>query len=148
MTKIILITSISDLNQIPTNILKSNETKIFSFNLDVHLELNNKKIEHTMADNLLNTHERLKIFDKMTEFRSWYSKIPSSDFELEGVNLLKIFDSNEFHTYLLPILINLVIIKEIVSKEKPTKIIATDQISKIIQSIIKNDNIETEFFKN
>ncbi len=148
MTKIILITSISDLNLIPDDLLKSNDTKIFSFNLDVHLELKNQKINHTIADDLLSLDERLKIFDKMAEFRSWHSKISSSDFELKGVNLLKILDRNEFQTYLLPILINLVIVKKIIKKEKPTKIIATNQISKIIQSIIKNDNIKTEFFKN
>ena len=148
MTKIILITSILDLNLIPNNLFKSNDTKIFSFNLDVHLELKNQKINHTIADDLLSLDERLKIFDKMAEFRSWYSKISSSDFELKGINLLKILDRNEFQTYLLPILINLVIVKEIIKKEKPTKIIATTQISKIIQSIIKNDNIKTEFFKN
>ncbi len=148
MTKIILITSILDLNLIPNNLFKSNDTKIFSFNLDVHLELKKQKINHTIADDLLSLDERLKIFDKMAEFRSWYSKISSSDFELKGINLLKILDRNEFQTYLLPILINLVIVKEIIKKEKPTKIIATTQISKIIQSIIKNDNIKTEFFKN
>jgi len=148
LTKIILITSISDLNLIPNDLLKSNDTKIFSFNLDVHLELKNQKINHTIADDLLSLDERLRIFDKMAEFRSWHSKISSSDFELKGVNLLKILDRNEFQTYLLPILINLVIVKEIIKKEKPTKIIATNQISKIIQSIIKNNHIETEFFKN
>ena len=109
MTKIILITSISDLNLIPNDLLKSNDTKIFSFNLDVHLELKNQKINHTIADDLLSLDERLRIFDKMAEFRSWHSKISSSDFELKGVNLLKILDRNEFQTYLLPILINLVI---------------------------------------
>jgi hypothetical protein len=147
LTQIILITSISDLDQIPNNLLKSNETKIFSFNLEVHLELKHQKIEHIMADNLLDLEERLKIFDKMAEFRTWYSKIPNTDFELEGVNLLKILDRNEFQTYLLPILINLVIIKKIIEKEKPTKIVATHQSSKIIQSIIKNQNIDTKFFK-
>jgi len=147
LTQIILITSISDLDQIPNNLLKSNETKIFSFNLEVHLKLKHQKIEHIMADNLLDLEERLKIFDKMAEFRTWYSKIPNTDFELEGVNLLKILDRNEFQTYLLPILINLVIIKKIIEKEKPTKIVATHQSSKIIQSIIKNQNIDTKFFK-
>ena len=148
MTQIILITSILDLDEIPNNLLKSNETKIFSFNLDVHLELKNQKIEHIIADDLLSLDERLKIFDKMTEFGSWYSNIPGIDFELEGVNLLKILDRNEFLTYLLPILINLAIIKKIIEKEKPTKIIATNQISKTIYSIIKDQNIDTEFFNS
>jgi hypothetical protein len=148
LTQIILITSILDLDEIPNNLLKSNETKIFSFNLDVHLELKNQKIEHIIADDLLSLDERLKIFDKMTEFGSWYSNIPGIDFELEGVNLLKILDRNEFLTYLLPILINLAIIKKIIEKEKPTKIIATNQISKTIYSIIKDQNIDTEFFNS
>jgi hypothetical protein len=148
LTKIILVNTISDLDVIPKNLLFENNIKIFSFNLDVHTELEIKKIKHTIADNLLTLNERLKIFDKMRELESWHSKVPTNDFNLEKINLLKIFDRNEFLSYVLPNLINLIIIKKIIEQEKPTEIIATTQMSKIIQSILKNSQIQTKFFEN
>lgn len=147
-SKIVLIENVSDLNIIPAELLKNEDTKVFSFNLEVHNELESKKIEHEIADDLLNQEQRFQIFDKMIEFRSWYSKLPSNDYELEGVNLLKLFDSHEFSSYLMPNLINLVIIKKIIDKEKPTKIITTSLFSNLVQSVIKQNRIETEFFQN
>ena len=147
MTKIVLISNISDLNLIQQKILNE-DTKVFSFNLKVHRELQHRKIKHEIADNLLNQEERLQLFDKGLEFLSWYSKIPSDNLEFEGVNLLTLFDSHEFHSYLMPNLINFIIVKRIVEKEKPTKIIATSLFSNMIQSIIKGSNIDTEFFQN
>lgn len=146
--KIVLVDNVSDLNIISKELLKNNDTKFFSFNLEVHNELESKKIKHEIADDLLTQEQRFQIFDKMVEFQSWYSKISSADYEFEGVNLLKIFDSHEFSSYLMPNLINLVIIKEIIDKEKPIKIIASNSFSNIIQSIIKQNPVEFEFFKN
>ncbi len=148
MTEIIFLDSISDIDVIPQNLLKVNDPKIFSFDLDVHTKLQSKKIEHEIADDLLSLDERLTIFDKMTKFVTWFSEIPSSEYELEGVNLLKIFDSHEFQSYMMSNLIRIIIIKKIIEQEKPQKIIATSQLSKIIQSVINDEQIETKYFKN
>ncbi len=146
--KIIFLSSVSDLNVIPKDLLQKNDMKIFSFDLDVHMELIIKKIKHEIADNLLTLDERLTIFDKIKELESWHSKILTDDFDLEKINLLKMFDRNELLSYILPNLINFKIIKKILEKEKPTEIIATTHMSKIIQSIIKKDQIQTTFFEN
>lgn len=148
MTDIIFLDSISDIDVIPQNLLKVNDPKIFSFDLDVHTKLQSEKIEHEIADDLLSLDERLMIFDKMTKFVTWFSEIPSSEYELEGVNLLKIFDSHEFQSYMMSNLIRIIIIKKIIEQEKPQKIIATSQLSKIIQSVINDEQIETKYFKN
>ncbi len=148
MTKIILLYDILDLKVISQDLLKANNVKIFSFNLDIHTKLQSLNINHETADDFLSLDERLKIFDQMTKFKIWHSKVSNDDCNLEGVNLLKIIDSNEFQSYLMPNLISLVIIKKIIKKEKPTKIIATNQLSKIIKSIISDNEIETEFFEN
>ena len=148
MAKIILLNTISDLNVIPKDLLYENDTKIFSFNLDVHTKLETKKIKHEIADDFLTLDERLGLFDKLKEFGAWHSKINTNDYELEGINLLKILDRNEFLSYVFPNLITLKILKKIIDKEKPTEIIATNDISKLIQSIIKNNDIQTKFFKN
>ena len=146
--KIIFLSSVSDLNVIPKDLLQQNNMKIFSFDLDVHMELIIKKIKHEIADNLLTLDERLTIFDKIKELESWHSKIFTDDFDLEKINLLKMFDRNELLSYILPNLINFKIIKKILEKEKPIEIIATTHMSKIIQSIIKKDQIQTTFFEN
>ena len=148
MSEIIFLNSISDFDVIPQNLLKVDNAKIFSFDLDVHIKLQSQKIEHERADDLLSLDERLNIFDILTKFGTWFSEIPSSEYELEGVNLLKIFDSHEFKHYMMPNLIHIVLIKKIIEQENPQKIIATSQLSKIIQSIINNKKIETVFFKN
>lgn len=148
MTEIIFLNNISDFDVIPQNLLKVDDAKIFSFDLDVHIKLQSQKIEHERADDLLRLDERLTIFDKMTKFTTWFSEIPSSEYELEDVNLLKIFDSHEFQSYMMPNLIHIIIIKKIIEQEKPQKIVATNQLSKIIQSVIKDKKIETIFFEN
>ena len=147
MTKIILLYSVSDLEVISEDLLKDNDTKIYSFNLDIHTKLQLLNINHEKADNFLSLDERLNIFDHMSKFRTWYSEISNDDCNLEGMNLLKMIDSNEFQSYVMPNLINLVIIKKIIKKEKPTKIIATNQLSKIIKSIIPDNKIETKLLK-
>jgi len=147
-SNIILIENISDFDVIPKNIIENKNIKKFSFNLDIHEFLKSKKIEHEMADDILNENERLQIFDKMIEFREWHSKIKSDDYEIEGINLLKMLDSQEFGSFLIPKLINLITIKRIIENEKPKKIIATTSLSEMIKVIIKNYDIELEFFKN
>jgi hypothetical protein len=147
-SKIILISDITDFDVIPKSIINNDNTKIFSFNLDVHKKLELEKIEHDLADNILNKNERLQIFDKGLEFLSWYSCLTSKDLDLEGVNLLKILDGHEFHSLLIPILIKFITIKKIIDKEKPTEIICSSLLSKMIKSLIKNMDIETQFFQN
>jgi len=147
-SKIILISDVSDLEVIPKKNLKDAEVKIYSFELQTHEILKIKKIEHEVADNLLSHEERLQLFNNVLEFRTWYSDVDSNDLEFEGVNLLKLSDTHEFHSYLMPMLVNLILIKKIVEKEEPIKIITTNQFEKLVNSVIKDNKIETEFFEN
>jgi len=148
LTSIILVGEISDLEALPHNIFSDRNTKVFSFDSSAHKQLESKKINHEMADNLLTQEERLQLFDKAIGFLSWHSTITSSDFTFDGVNLLKLYDSHEFLSYLLPNLINLIIIKKIIEREKPTKIICTSLFSTIVKLFVKQHHVETEFFPN
>lgn len=148
VNEIILIGNIQDLEVIPDEFLKNDDRKIFSFSMEVHTDLQSREIKHEMADNLLSQEERFRIFDKMVEFRSWHLKLPSNDYDFEGVNILHLFDTQEFQSYLMPILINLITIKRIIELEKPLKIIATNSLSKLIQSVIVNTDIKTQFFQS
>lgn len=146
MTRIILLEDISDLDSIPDEILRSNNVKVFSFNLKVHLESELHKIKHEMADILLGKESRLELFDKGLEFLFWQSKITNLDLELDGVNLLKLFDLHEFHSYFMPNLINFIIIKRVIEKENPSAIIVTEFFAKMVQSIIKGKDVKIEIF--
>ena len=143
---IILIKDIVDFDTIPKKLLDDDKIKKISFDFEVHNELKSKKINHEIADELLNQEERLKIFDRVTEFRNWYSKLPSSEYIFEGINILKLADSHEFHSFLMPHLINLILIKRVIEQENPGKIYSTNGLSKLIKILIKGKNIQTQFF--
>lgn len=147
-SNIVLIENVSDFSSIPEQIIKNEKFKKFSFNLDVHEFLEAKNIEHEMADNTLNESERFEIFDKMILFRDWHSKIKFDDYKIEGMNLFKMLDSQEFNSFLIPKLINLMTIKQIIKNENPKKIITTTSLSKVVKSIIKNNDIEIKVFEN
>ena len=145
---ILLIKDIFEFNVIPDKILDDKNIKKFTFDFNVHEILKNKKIEHEIADNLLTEEDRLKIFNQMLEFRKWYSTVTSKDLEFENVNILKLFDTHEFSSYLMPNLINFILIKKIIKKEKPEKIISTSIFKKFIDLFSKNSPIQTEYFIN
>ena len=145
---ILLIKDVFEFNVIPDKILNDKNIKKFTFDFNVHEILKNKKIEHEIADNLLTEEDRLKIFNQMLEFRKWYSTVTSKDLEFENVNILKLFDTHEFSSYLMPNLINFILIKKIIEKEKPEKIISTSIFKKFINLFSKNSPIQTEYFIN
>ncbi len=147
MTEIVLIDNILDLDVIPQKLFQNKNVKIFSLSLESHDKLQSDKITHDIADELLTEEERLQLFDKSLEFLSWSSRVSSDDLKFEGVNLLRIFDKHEFHSYVMPNLVKLLTVKRIIEKENPTKITCTNSLSNIVQSITQN-NIETEFFPN
>ena len=148
VSKIVLIGNVSDIDVISDEILQDENTKIFSFDLDVHEKLVSKKIIHNMADNLLDQEQRMNIFDKLIEFRSWHSNLPLNKIEYENVNLLKLFDSNEFLQSISSKIINSIIIHKIIENEKPSKIFTTTFFSSTIKSIQNNKNFTIKIFDN
>ena len=135
--KIIFLSSVSDLNIIPEDLLQENDTKVFSFNLNVHLELETKKVNHEIADDLLTEEDRLKIFNQMLKFRKWYSTVTSKDLEFENVNILKLFDTHEFSSYLMPNLINFILIKKIIEKKNQKKLFLPVFLKNLLIFLVK-----------
>ena len=148
MSQIVLLSEISDLEKIPSSILTESNTKIYSFDIQVHQLLKSKNIEHEVADDLLNQDERLEIFNQLLYFRRWQHETFVDNIEFEGINILKLIDDHEFSTYLMPILINLTLIKKILKKENPSNIVSTTVLEKIITCVINNQNIKGKFFEN
>lgn len=145
---ILLIGDITDFDVIPNNIIEDVNIKKFTFDFNIHEILKNKNIDHEIADNLLNEEERSKIFNKMLEFRRWHDEDISNSLKFENVNILKLFDTHEFSSYLMPILINFILVKKILDKEAPNKIVSTNIFEKIINFYTKNSNIQTQYYIN
>ena len=147
VTKVLLIGNVLDIDVIPDDILYDKETKIFSFDLDIHEKLISKKIIHEIADNLLDQEDRMNIFDKLIEFRSWHSNLPSNKIKYENVNLLKLLDSNEFLQSISSKVINSILIHKIIENEKPSKIFSTTYFSSTLNSIKNKQDFEIKIFE-
>lgn len=146
-TKIIFIQNISDIESLPKNIFWEKDVTIFSFSTNIHKELKSQKINHIIADNFLDQDERLELFDKGLSFLNNFKTI-SNELKFKEIDLLKLFDTHELLSYLVPNLVKFIIVKKIIEKETPTIIYANNTFKKIILSIIKENEIKTYFHEN
>ena len=116
-TKAIFLESIQDYEKLDENILLDNEYVIFSFNIDVYNFLKNKKHDFKIADEYLTQDDHSKIYEYTTSLYDWYKKDPVLEImELEGTNLLGIFDTAELHHLLIREIHSFVIVKRILEK--------------------------------
>ena len=117
-------------------IKKFKDGKIFVFDLLSHKIIQNNDLEHFFADDLLNKKEREKIFDHVVSKLYWYETLFFPDISMTDSNqIFKFLDPLYLHQKLLVSLIHFTIIKKILQVEKPKKIFATENLSKIIISI-------------
>ena len=143
--KLIFINDAKDLQIFKIKELKSLEYKIFSFDMSGHKILEQNNINHEIADNLLSVNECLHLFDFVTSYHNWYEQKPLlNELEFEGVNLLGLLDTHEFYHFLMPEIRKFLIIKKIIEKEKPEKIIVTTPLSTMTKLLISKKNIHTE----
>ena len=111
-------------------------SKIFSFNIHAHKFLVEKNIEHDIAENYLEKGDREKIFDYTIKLWNWYDNdILKKEFKFENLNLLSVADTMEFHQIIVREIFNFFIIKRILEKEKPKKIILSAYFAKIVKQI-------------
>jgi len=127
------------------NFEKLKPTKIFSFNIFTHKFLKEKNIEHEIAENYLEKDDREKIFDYAISLWTWYDNdFLKKEFEFENLNLLSVADTSEFHQILIREIFNFFVIKRILEKEKPRKIILSTHFTKIVKQI--NNKISLEIY--
>ncbi len=131
------ILSLIDGDDIDTKkISKIKHTKIFAFDILSHKFLQKKNLEHFIADDQLNIKERKKIFDHIVSKLYWYKNNSlNHNLSINGYNILEMLDPLYLHQKLLVALIQFNIIKKIIENEKPSKIFATQNMSKIISSL-------------
>lgn len=140
---ITFIDSIDSLNSL--NLKKLNPSKIFSFNIEGHQFLEKEKISHVIAENYLEKDDKNKIFANAINLWNWYDNdLLNKEFTFEGINLLSITDTSEFHQIIIREIFNFYVIKRILEKEKPKKIILSKYFSKIVRQL--NDQIILEIF--
>ncbi len=141
MTEIIyILDEFVDLKKIDFDKINLKTTKFFSLDFSIHNALKKMKIIHTISDDFLDLKTRDQIFEKVIEWHNWYNNI-KSDLDFNGINLLSMLDTNEFHTYVIHRLIQFQTIKNILKNEKPQKIFSPHSLSSIITSFIDSSKI-------
>jgi len=117
--------------------LRGKESKIFSFNVSVHKMLEKEAIPHEIAENYLSTDDRSSAYDLTLNLYDWYNNHPTlQNFEFQNVNLLGMLDTAEFHQLIISNLINFLLVKKIIEKEKPEKILATKNLYNAVKTLI------------
>ena len=139
---LVFIDNTNELDKLSKNLINSPEAKIFSFNITVHKFLEDKKIEHEIAESYLSKEDHFKIFDTAVSFWEWHkSKSIEQEFQYENVNILGLLNTAEFHHFLIGELYNFFIIKRVIEKEKPDKIFANNQFKNIISELTNKNHI-------
>ena len=142
MTKtFVFIDNTSEFYKLSKNLINSSEAKIFSFNITVHKFLEDKKIEHEIAESYLSKEDHFKIFDTTVSLWEWHkSESIDKEFQYEGINILGLLETGEFHHFLVREIYKFFVIKRIVEKEKPDKIFANNQFKNIISELTNNNH--------
>ncbi len=125
------------------NFEKLNSSKVFSFNIEGHKFLEEKKINHDIAENYLEKEDQSKIFDYATSLWNWYDdEVLNNEFNFENINLLSIADTSEFHQIIIREIFNFFVIKRVLEREKPKKIILSTYFAKIVKQIDHKIHLE------
>jgi len=136
MTDIIFVEDNFDIEKINLNQIDLEQSKIFTLNFNAHIILKEKNIQHDIAESYISKNDRMKIFDASVKFRDWHKQHPNLDKLLfKGINIIEICDLNELQQLFLERLFKLLIIKRILEKYKPEKILASESLKHIIESV-------------
>ena len=147
MVDIIFVEDNFDIEKIMLNQINLDQSKIFTLNFNAHIALEKKNIQHEFAESYLSQDDRIKIFDASIKFRDWHKQHPNLNKLLfKGINIIEIFDLNELHQLFLERLQKLLIVKKILEKYMPEKILVSESLKYIIESIPTVKKIPIEFF--
>ena len=136
MTDIIFVEDNFDIEKINLSQIDLEQSKIFTLNFNAHIILKEKNIQHDIAESYISKNDRVKIFDASVKFRDWHKQHPNLNRLLfKGINIIEVFDLNELQQLFLERLFKLLIIKRILEKYKPEKILASESLKHIIESV-------------
>ena len=141
---LIFVDTNSNLNYLNTSIEQSSSI-VFSFNVHTHKQLEEKGIEHEIAEDYLSLEDHHKVFDKTVSYWNWYEKNEIfKKLEFENTNLLSVFDTSELHQVIIHELYVFLAMKRIIEKHEPQKIITSSHFGKMLKSLIMNTDIKIE----
>ena len=145
---LVFVNDLKDFDALNLNEINLKESKIYSFNIEVHKILEQKGIEHEIAENYLSEDDRLKIFDSAIFYHQWHKQISNvNEFEFEGINLLGVLDTAELHHLLIQKIYAFFTIKRILEKENPEKILASANSVPIVKELINDKKIDLEIYQ-
>ena len=147
MNKIIfLLQKESDYSKFQDEIEKYSSPKIFSLDYESHMYLTNNHITHEIADNSLLEKDLKQIDDFTLHFiQNWIPQKLQKEFSVNDIFLPDLIE-HELFFYLLPIFSTAIILKKIIDKEKPSKIIDLTQFSQFTETLVENKNQIIKFF--
>lgn len=133
--------------------------KIYALDNVAHTSLEQNSVQHEIADENLTDEDLNAIFDKVVSLYNWYDAIPNrAEFEIDGVNCFGILDTQEFQSFFTSFLYDFLIIKKIIEKDLPKKIITNQSLKKIISlfsdrhdfdyEIIESDQVESMVYES
>ena len=114
---------------------KIKNSKIFVFDYSALKTMKKLGFEVFLADELLDKTEREKIYDHVVSKLYWYEDDLLANISKEEKKVFQFLDPLYLHQKLLVTIIQFSILKKILLEEKPTKIFATENLSKIASSI-------------
>ena len=127
--------------------LKAEEIKIFSFNVNVHKILEKEAIPHEIAENYLSSDDRSSAYDLTLNLYDWYNNHPIlQNFKFENVNLLGMLDTAEFHQLVIGNLIDFLLVKKIIEKERPEKIFTTKNLYNTVKILIHDEKTDVSIY--
>ena len=147
MTDIIFVEDNFDIEKINLNQIDLEQSKIFTLNFNAHIILKEKNIQHEIAESYISKNDRVKIFDASVKFRDWHKQHPNLNRLLfKGINIIEVFDLNELQQLFLERLYKLLIVKRILERYKPEKILASESLKYIIESVSFTSKSTIEIF--
>ena len=142
---IFLLQKESDHSKFQDELKKYASPKIFSLDYESHIYLENNHISHEIADNSLSENDLKQIDDFTLYFiQNWIPQKFQKEFSVNNIFLPNLIE-HELFFYLLPIFSITVILKKIIIKEKPSKIIDFTEFSRFTETLMENKNNVIKF---
>lgn len=158
MTKNIVILLKGKIN-IESLMTNHKNVNIYALDNNAHVLLEQNSIQHEIADEKLTDDDFNTIFDKVVSLYNWYESISNStEFEINGINFFSILDTQELQAFLANFLYDFLIIKRIIERNLPKKIIVSYSLRKTIlpflhyhhfdYEVLKSDKVETMTYES
>lgn len=148
MTKtLVFVENPEDLKYLKTELISPN--LIFSFNIFSHKALDNEKITHKIAEEYLSEEDKTTIFDLTIKCYSWFEQHNLfKNMEFNGISLLGILDTAEFHRLVISELQRFLTVKRILESEKPDRIIVSHKLGRAVQAIDNKKTVDLKLFSS